>query len=234
VLRALALFLSCTVAHFNTGSADIWLFLWTVVPDQLGVLPGPLAGYPPAGAHAVELAGLAVLAGIVALAVTAGRARVRGWLNRGCAAQGIPGRPLGGSSGLGVLRTCQVLPFHCSATWDTVVPGTATQNEAVAHDRAWSVPVGGAFTARQVLPFQASALVSPTAMQNEPLTHETPSRLSWVAGPVALNAGAAARSAAQADPTTPDGPPPRRPRHPRRPRPSYRGTELYQRWARDT
>ena len=36
--------------------------------NQLASLPGPLAGYPPAGAHALELAGLAVLAGIVALA----------------------------------------------------------------------------------------------------------------------------------------------------------------------
>ncbi len=150
---------------------------------------------------------------------------------------------------------CQARPFHSSATLDTVVPGTPTQNEAVAHDRAdRSAPPGGAFTTRQVLPFQASAswpptamqketLVhetassrpaasalrrtrqlapfhasastkplparltkSPTAMQNEPLTHETPSSWSRVAGPVVLNAGAAARSAAEADLTTRDGP----------------------------
>jgi hypothetical protein len=79
VLGALALFFSSTLAHFNAG-AQIWLFLWTASPDQLGGLPGPLAGYPPSGAHAVELAGLAALAGIVALAATAGRARVRRWL----------------------------------------------------------------------------------------------------------------------------------------------------------
>jgi hypothetical protein len=50
---------------------------------------------------------------------------------------------------------CQARPFHSLATLGTEVPGTATQNEAVAHDRAWSVPRGGAFTRRQVLPFQA-------------------------------------------------------------------------------
>ncbi len=53
-----------------------WLFPWTA-PDQLGALPGPLAGYPPGGAHAVELAGLAVLAGAAALAATPGRTRHR-------------------------------------------------------------------------------------------------------------------------------------------------------------
>ena len=53
-----------------------WLFPWTA-PDQLGSLPGPLAGYPPGAAHAVELAGLAVLAGAAALAVTPGRTRHR-------------------------------------------------------------------------------------------------------------------------------------------------------------
>jgi hypothetical protein len=53
-----------------------WLFPWTA-PDQLGSLPGPLAGYPPGGPHAVELAGLAVLAGAVALAAVPGRTRHR-------------------------------------------------------------------------------------------------------------------------------------------------------------
>jgi len=129
VLGALALFLSCTLAHFNTGSADIWRFLWTVVPDQLGVLPGPLAGYPPAGAHAVELAGLAVLAGIVALAVTAGRARVRGWLSRRCVARGIAGRPLGGSSGAGGAAN---------------LPGAAVPLQGRAHDHVPGVVGVGA------------------------------------------------------------------------------------------
>ena len=76
LLGALALFLSSTL--FQGGI--IWLLPWEIKQDDLGVLPGPLAGYPPAGAHVVELAGLAVLAGIVALAVTVSRGRARGGL----------------------------------------------------------------------------------------------------------------------------------------------------------
>ena len=84
VLGALALFLSSGQSHLP-WAAGVWLYPWESFSDQLPVLPGPLAGYPPAGAHAVELAGLAVLAGIVALAVTVSRARARG----GLAAAGI-------------------------------------------------------------------------------------------------------------------------------------------------
>jgi len=84
VLGALVLLLSSGQSHLPAGGV-IWLFPWESFSDQLAGLPGPLAGYPPAGAHAVELAGLAVLAGIVALAVTASRARARG----GLAAAGI-------------------------------------------------------------------------------------------------------------------------------------------------
>src|SRR5262249_26768290 len=61
-------------------AAGAWLYPWASFSDQFPVLPGPLAGYPPAAAHAVELAGLAALAGIVALAVTVRGARARGWL----------------------------------------------------------------------------------------------------------------------------------------------------------
>jgi hypothetical protein len=84
VLGALALFLSSGQSHLP-WAAGVWLYPWESFSDQLSYLPGPLAGYPPAGAHALELAGLAGLAGIVALAVTVGRARVRG----GLAAAGI-------------------------------------------------------------------------------------------------------------------------------------------------
>jgi hypothetical protein len=49
--------------QFN--SAVVWLFPWANV--QLTTLPGPLAGYPPATAHAAELAGIALFAGVVAL-----------------------------------------------------------------------------------------------------------------------------------------------------------------------
>ena len=85
VLGALALLLSSATTHVASG-AGIWLVPWQVLKlDRLGWLPGPLPGYPPGSAHALELAGLAVLAGIVALAVTAGRVLVRG----GLAAAGV-------------------------------------------------------------------------------------------------------------------------------------------------
>jgi hypothetical protein len=74
VLGALALLLSSEWSHMVSGAA-IWLSPWETGQDQLAGLPGPLAGYPPTGAHALELAGLAVLAGIVALAVTVRRRR---------------------------------------------------------------------------------------------------------------------------------------------------------------
>ncbi|HXL91705.1 MAG TPA: hypothetical protein VN969_22385 [Streptosporangiaceae bacterium] len=79
VLGALALFITATTSHLVSGAA-IWLVPWEWNQDQLSGLPGPLAGYPPAGAHLLELAGLAVLAGTVALAVTAGHVRARGAL----------------------------------------------------------------------------------------------------------------------------------------------------------
>jgi hypothetical protein len=79
LLGALALFLPTATAHLLPWWS-IWLIPWHFFPDQLGWLPGPLAGYPPAGAHAAELAGAAILAAIVALAVTIRRARARGLL----------------------------------------------------------------------------------------------------------------------------------------------------------
>jgi hypothetical protein len=79
VLGALVLFLSSATSHLGSGGG-IWLLPWEWTQDQLGSLPGPLAGYPPAGAHVLELVGIAVLAGIVALTVTVGRARARGGL----------------------------------------------------------------------------------------------------------------------------------------------------------
>jgi hypothetical protein len=79
VLGALALLLSSEWSHMVSGAA-IWLSPWETGQDQLAGLPGPLAGYPPVGPHALELAGLAVLAGIVALAVTVRRRRAWGAL----------------------------------------------------------------------------------------------------------------------------------------------------------
>ncbi len=52
------------------SGAETWLFPW-VNPDQLGDLPAPVAGFPPAAWHAAWLAAIAALAGVVALAATA-------------------------------------------------------------------------------------------------------------------------------------------------------------------
>jgi len=79
VLGALVLFGISGQTNRLSGGA-VWLVPWETQSDQKGGLPGPLAGYPPVGAHVLELAGIAVLAGIVALTVTAGRTRARGGL----------------------------------------------------------------------------------------------------------------------------------------------------------
>ena len=68
VLAALCLLILWTQAQRSSGGV-VWLFPWAQV-DGLHVLPGPLAGYPPAAAHAAELAGLAALAGVIAIALT--------------------------------------------------------------------------------------------------------------------------------------------------------------------
>jgi hypothetical protein len=79
VLGALVLLLTSWESQRFPGAVP-WLLPWPSQSNQAGQLPGPLAGYPPAGAHAVELAGLALLAATVALAWTVGRARARGAL----------------------------------------------------------------------------------------------------------------------------------------------------------
>ena len=76
---ALALFLPTATGHLIPGGV-IWLIPWQLYDDQLGWLPGPLTGYPPAGAHALLLGGVAVLAAIVALVLTVRRRWARGWL----------------------------------------------------------------------------------------------------------------------------------------------------------
>jgi hypothetical protein len=76
VLGALALFILSATTHVASG-AGIWLLPWEFLQDQLRGLPGPLPGYPPVGAHALELAGVAAVAGIAALAVTVTGARAR-------------------------------------------------------------------------------------------------------------------------------------------------------------
>jgi hypothetical protein len=76
---ALALFLPTATAHLLPWWS-IWLIPWHYFPDQLGWLPGPLTGYPPAGGHTAELAGVAILAATAALAVTVRSALARSLL----------------------------------------------------------------------------------------------------------------------------------------------------------
>lgn len=77
VLGAFAWFIPFSQSNRLSGPVT-WLFPW-VKPAQLGQLPGPLAGYPPGLAHAMELVAITVLAGSLALtaATTVRRMRVR-------------------------------------------------------------------------------------------------------------------------------------------------------------
>ncbi len=74
VIGALLMLLPEATSHLSSG-AGLWLAPWDILLNQLGNLPGPLAGYPPAGGHVLELAGVALLAGAVALAMTVRGAR---------------------------------------------------------------------------------------------------------------------------------------------------------------
>ncbi len=82
LLGALVL-LGVSAEGYKFSSAAIWLLPWEFKQDDLQFLPAPLAGYPPAGAHAMELAAIAILAAILALAVAASAARARGALAAG-------------------------------------------------------------------------------------------------------------------------------------------------------
>lgn len=99
VLGALVLFIVTAESNRFSGTI-IWLLPWELKQDQLNSLPGPLAGYPPGGAHVAELAGMTVLAGVVALVVSAGRARA------GRAVRPI--RVRGGLAGVGVLAAAVI------------------------------------------------------------------------------------------------------------------------------
>ena len=73
VLGGFVWFVPFTQSNRWTGSIT-WMFPWVTPPFQLGSLPGPVAGYPPAVAHAVELGAIAVLAGAIAVvAATIGK-----------------------------------------------------------------------------------------------------------------------------------------------------------------
>jgi hypothetical protein len=73
VVAALTLFILSAEADQFSGGV-VWLFPWAEV-TALHAMPVPLAGYPPASAHAAELAGLAVVAGVIAMMLSVGRGR---------------------------------------------------------------------------------------------------------------------------------------------------------------
>jgi hypothetical protein len=77
LLAGLALLLCSGTSHAPVSGAGIWLLPWEWTQDQVSSLPGPLAGYPPAGAHVLELAGIAVLAVAAALLISVPRAAAR-------------------------------------------------------------------------------------------------------------------------------------------------------------
>jgi hypothetical protein len=79
VIGALLVFVPEATSHLSSG-AGFWLAPWDILLNQLGNLPGPLAGYPPADGHLLELAGVALLAGVAALAMTVRAGLARGGL----------------------------------------------------------------------------------------------------------------------------------------------------------
>ena len=78
VLGALIWVIPFTQSNRFSGPGT-WLWPW-VMPYQLGQFPVPVAGYPPAVAHALELAGTAAVAIVVALLWHAKTALMRGVL----------------------------------------------------------------------------------------------------------------------------------------------------------
>ena len=138
VLAAFVWFIPFSQSNrFN--SAIVWLFPW-VKPPQLNQLPGPLSGYPPATAHAFELAAIAALAGFVALAITAAARRQRlGLLGVAAAAlaaivmactvqlQPIPTRDLdhlvSEAANTGPAQHCTTLDAHAASVRYCLYPG---------------------------------------------------------------------------------------------------------------
>lgn len=84
LIGALALFLPTATAAILPGWTT-WLVPWHLFPDELGWLPGPLPGYPPAGPHLAYLASGAALVALAALTLTVRAARSRGLLAAGAA-----------------------------------------------------------------------------------------------------------------------------------------------------
>jgi hypothetical protein len=149
VLGALALFgISSQSGRFS--GAVIWLLPWEFHQDDLGFIPGPLTGYPPAGAHATELAAFAVLAAIVALAVTVRAVRARA----GLATAGIAAVALIGLAGAVQLRPIPTAALNHLVT-ESANPASAQRCTTASQVRyclypgfgsllpSWQAPVNG-------------------------------------------------------------------------------------------
>jgi len=78
VLAAVVVF-ALFLESYRFPGAIPWLFPWTI-SGQFGALYAPLTNYPPGGAHALELAGIAIGIAAIAIALTSDRAPHRLWL----------------------------------------------------------------------------------------------------------------------------------------------------------
>ena len=156
-----------------------WLFPWTI-PDQLGSLPGPLAGYPPGGAHALELAGVALLAAVAALMVTKGGTRHRmrlavtaivavAVIGAGVAAQ-LPSIPTATLNRLFSAAANPVPAEHCTTEGQVkycLYPGFGAVLPAL------QAPVSGVLSQLPVRPTPVLTIAQDTslALDDPPLTH---------------------------------------------------------------
>src|SRR5215472_2069243 len=104
-------------------------------------------------------------------------------MQRAADAQDTPDRPLKASPGPGVRRTCQVLPFHCSAS-GSVAPSSVRYapaamqavpvRQAMPGSDMTAVPGCASVSCVQVLPSHAMACEPETAMQLVALTQDEP------------------------------------------------------------
>src|SRR5215472_1284607 len=106
-------------------------------------------------------------------------------MQRAADAQDTPDRPLKASPGPGVRRTCQVLPFHCSAS-GSVAPSSVRYapaamqavpvRQAMPGSDMTAVPGCASVSCVQVAPSHAMACEPETAMQLVALTQDTADR----------------------------------------------------------
>jgi hypothetical protein len=204
-LGAVALLLSSATSHLASG-ANIWLPPWQWNQDALSSLPGPLPGYPPAGAHVLELAGIGAAAGAAALAATAGRARLRG----GLAAAGILAAAvicLAGALQLRPISTADLDRLVGAAAAPASVQRCATANEVryclypgfAALLPSLEAPVNGVLAhlpARPDQPLTVSQVLGPDLL-NSTLTHghPAPQVSQWQARALSAPGSAASASA---------------------------------------